>query len=107
MSRNQNKKNVVASGTVLGGGGALLPEETARVRDQIAGRHSKAALQLAKDLHKRRGTAESEALLVEAYQARIDDLLKVGMTEEAKALLGIVNQRFPAAAHRLADQRRG
>jgi hypothetical protein len=105
MSRNQNKKNVVASGTVLGGGGALLPEETSRVRDQIAGRHSKAALQLAKDLHKRCGTVESEALLVEAYQARIDDLLKVGMTADAKALLGIVNERFPAAAQRLADQR--
>ena len=83
-----------------------LTAEVERIREQIAGRHSKAALQMAKDLHKRCGTAESESLLVEAYQARIDDLLKQGMSVEAKALMGIVKERFPATAQRLADQQR-
>jgi hypothetical protein len=69
----------------------------------IAGSHSKAALQLAKDLHKRSACAESEALLTDAYKARIEDLVNLGMTVEAKALLGIVRERFPAVLPRLAE----
>jgi len=107
MSQKPNNKNRPVGNAASGSGGArLLPDEVARVREQISGRHSKAALQMAKDLHKRCGSTESEALLVEAYQARIDDLLKAGMTVEAKALMGIVNERFPAAAQRLSEQRR-
>ena len=75
-----------------------MPAEAARVRELIAGQHSKAALQLAKDLYKRWAAAESETLLVEAYTARIDDLLKLGMMVEAKALLAIVRERFPGVA---------
>jgi hypothetical protein len=77
--------------------------EAARVRELIAGQHSKAALQLAKDLYKRWAAAESETLLVEAYTARIDDLLKLGMMVEAKALLAMVRERFPASLPRLAE----
>jgi len=80
-----------------------LPEEIERVRELIAGRHSKSALQLAKDLYKRCSTAESEALLTDAYKARIDDLLRLGMTVEAKTLLGIVRERFPSALPRLTE----
>jgi hypothetical protein len=93
MSRKQNRKNDPALGTAPTVGGArLLPEEIERVRELIAGRHSKSALQLAKDLYKRCATAEAEALLTDAYTARIDDLLKLGMTVEAKTLL---QERFP------------
>ncbi len=103
MSRKENKKNGSASSAVLNEGVAcLLPEEIERVRELIAGRHSKAALQLAKDIYKRCATAESEALLTDAYQARIEDMVKLGMAVEAKALLGIVRERFPAALPRLA-----
>jgi hypothetical protein len=77
--------------------GHLPSEAVERVRELIAGRHSKAALQLAKDLYKRESTAESETLLVEAYRARIEDLIKAGMTVEAKALLAITRERFPKA----------
>jgi hypothetical protein len=84
----------------------MLPEEIERVRELIAGRHSKSALQLAKDLYKRCATAESEALLTDAYKARIDDLLRLGMTVEAKTLLGIVQERFPSALPRLTELRR-
>lgn len=80
-----------------------MPEETERVRELISGRHSKSALQLAKDLYKRCATAESEALLTDAYNARIDDLLRLGMTVEAKTLLGIVRERFPSALPRLRE----
>jgi len=81
----------------------LLPEEIERVRELIAGRHSKSALQLAKDLYKRCATAESEALLTDAYKARVDDLLRLRMTVEAKTLLGIVRERFPSAMPRLTE----
>ena len=104
MSRKQNRRNSPALNTAAKGADAgLLPEEIARVREQIAGRHSKTALQLAKDLYKHSATPESEALLTDAYKARIDDLLKLGMTVEAKTLLGIVRERFPSALPRLTD----
>ncbi len=104
MSKKQNNRSTQIPGAASDGSeDRLLSEETARVRELIAGRHSKAALQLAKDLCKRRRTVESEALLVDAYKARIEDLLKLGMTVEAKTLIGIVRERFPAAVPQLAD----
>ena len=104
MSRKQNKKNGPAPGPAPTVGGArLLPEEIERVQEQIAGRHSKSALQLAKDIYKRSATAESEALLIDAYKARIDDLLRLGMKVEAKTLLGIVAERFPSALPRMTE----
>jgi hypothetical protein len=104
MSRKENKKNGAASNAVPGVGGThLLQEEIERVRELIAGRHSKSALQHAKDLYKHCSTAESEALLIDAYTARIDDLLRLGMTVEAKTLLGIVRERFSSAGSRLTE----
>jgi hypothetical protein len=107
MSRKQNMKNGPASSAAPNVGAArLLPEEIERVRELIAGRHSKSALQLAKDIYKRSATAESEALLTDAYKARIDDLLRLGMSVEAKTLLGVVRERFPSALPRLTEQSR-
>jgi tetratricopeptide (TPR) repeat protein len=104
MSRKQHKQSVeAASGAPSRKNERLLPEEAAQVRELIASKHSKTALQLAKDLHKRCAAAESETLLIEAYTARIDDLLKSGMTVEAKSLLAVVQERFPAALPRLAE----
>jgi hypothetical protein len=98
------KNSALASNASSGGGnGHRSSGEAERVRELIAGRHTKAALQLAKDLHKRDATADLEALLVDAYRARIEDLLKLRMTAEAKALFAIVRERFPAALPRLAD----
>jgi len=107
MSRKQDKKNRPASGAPSQVKGShLLPDEIDGVRELIAGLHSKAALQLAKDIYKRCATAESEALLTEAYQARIAGLVKQGMAVEAKALLGIVRERFPAALPQIAELER-
>ena len=88
------------------GNGHLSREAVERVRELIAGRHSKAALQLAKDLHKGACTAETEALVVDAYRARIEDLIKLRMTVEAKALFAIVRERFPAAASSMTELER-
>ena len=104
MVRKQNKRNTPTPASAPREGGAgLLPVEAERVRELITGRHSKSALQLARDIYKRCATAESEALLLEAYKARIEDLLKLGMTVEAKALLGIVRERFPAGIPQLVE----
>src|SRR5258708_22465222 len=74
-----------------------------QVRGLLAGTHSKAAVEIAKDLHKRHMTTNSEMLLVEAYQARIRDLLKQGMSIEAKSLLDLVGSRFPSARQQLQE----
>ena len=73
------------------------------MRELLAEQHSKAALELAKELHKRYATPASESLLIAAYQARIRDLLKHGMSVEAKSLLNLVIQRFPSALGRLEE----
>ena len=83
--------------------GALLASQALHARELIAGRHSKAAVEVAKELHKRYATPESESLLIEAYESRIRDLLKQGMSREAKALLNLVGERFPSARNRLAE----
>jgi len=80
--------------------------EAQRVCELLAGRHSKAAVEIAKNLHKRCGTAESEALLLDAYRCRVEDLLKLGMLVEAKALLKIVGERFPASRPQWDDLKR-
>jgi hypothetical protein len=104
MPEMQNKRSAqVSNASVSARSSCLLPEDAARVRELIAGRHSKAALQVAKDLHKRAATSDSETLLVDAYRARIEDLTRLRMTVEAKALLAIARERFAAAVSRWED----
>jgi hypothetical protein len=79
--------------------GHFLAAES-RVRELIKGKHSKAAVETAKELHKRHPTPSSEALLLDAYQARIRSLLEHGMSTEARSLLNLVIQRFPSVRTR-------
>jgi tetratricopeptide (TPR) repeat protein len=83
--------------------GSLFRNGAQQVRTLIAENHSKAAVEIAKDLHKRYATTESETLLVEAYEARIRNLLNQGMSVEAKSLLQLVSTRFPGARNRLEE----
>jgi len=76
--------------------------EAAVIRELIAARSSKRALDEAKIFHKRAGTAESEAVLFEAYVARVEGLFASGLTQEARALIELVKGRFPAARDCLA-----
>ncbi|MBM4025914.1 MAG: hypothetical protein FJ280_10995 [Planctomycetes bacterium] len=77
------------------------------VRRAIERQSYKAALEKAKDLHKRLASAESRALLVDAYIARIQGMLAKDLTAEAKALADLVVSRFPEAAGRLGGLQRG
>ncbi len=71
------------------------------VRQLIANGKSKIALENAKQFHKTQQTAASESLLLDAYQARIQALLDQNLAGEAKALVDLVRERFPAAKMRL------
>jgi hypothetical protein len=71
------------------------------VRQLIANGKEKTALDRAKDLHKTCHDAASEALLIDAYVARIRSLSRQNLHLEAKALVDLVRERFPAAAARL------
>ena len=71
------------------------------MRQLIANGKSKAALDTAKDLHKRHPGPDTEALLVDAYCARIASLLDRKMAVEAESLSQLVRERFPAHASKL------
>ncbi len=107
MARKNGSNGRFASsartGSAVGSATASFETGERQARELIAGNHSKAAVDIAKDLHKQYATAESELLLVEAYEARIRSLLKQGMSIEAKALLQLVSTRFPSAGHRLQE----
>lgn len=98
------RKNRPSSGT--GAAPALIKPELsaaaqASVRQLIANGKYKAAVESAKEIHKAHGTPASEALLVDAYGARIQSLIDQNLTLEAKALLDLVHQRYPSARERL------
>ncbi len=63
----------------------------------------KAALSRAKFHHRRLGTAESEMVLVDAYVARIREMMAKGFTVEAKTLLKLVRGRHNCPDHRLTE----
>jgi hypothetical protein len=85
--------------------GNSFAAEAAAVRALLAKGSAKPAVELAKQIHKRYAAQESEALLVEAYEARIGSLLERQMEVEAKALMDLVCERFPAARPRFEDLR--
>lgn len=71
------------------------------VRGLISGGKCKTALAQAKDIHKAHGTPASEALLIDAYVARVQSLTQAGLSVEATSLLNLVRERFPGAKERL------
>jgi len=80
---------------------ALSPGAEASVRQLIANGKHKVAVETAKEIHKAQPTAASEALLVDAYAARIQSLMDQNLAAEAKALLELVRERYPSARERL------
>ncbi|MCP5110920.1 MAG: hypothetical protein GY953_08810, partial [bacterium] len=68
----------------------------------IAEGHAKSALELAKQSHKQFNTALSEAILVDAYLARIRSLQERRMDAEAAALFVMVRERYPGSRRKLA-----
>lgn len=86
--------------------GSIPPAEFAAlessVRGLMVGGKFKTALDRAKDAHRIYGTPASEALLIDAYMARIQSLTQTGLVREAASLLNLVRERFPAARNRLS-----
>ncbi len=71
------------------------------VRQLIANGKQKVALEKAKEIHKAQHSAASEALLVDAYAARISSLMQQNLTVEAKSLLELARERYPSHRERL------
>ena len=79
------------------------PEEArARVESLIASGKTREALDLAKQWSKEARSAEAEALVIAAYEARIAAMLAQGLHDEATALAALVGERFPAHRQRIA-----
>lgn len=78
------------------------PEEArARVESLIASGKTREALDLAKQWSKETRSAEAEALVIAAYEARIAAMLSQGLYDEATALAALVGERFPAHRQRV------
>jgi hypothetical protein len=100
--KNKQTKTPPASVGGKKDAGALTSQEQ-EVRAMLARGSTKPALEQAKKIHKQLGTQTSEALLLDAYVARIRSLLEHGLVVEAKALLELVRERYPSAKDKLAD----
>ncbi len=94
-----------ALGTALGAAPAtdVPPKDRAQVEQLIANGKLGFATEIAKQVHKRLGSAASEGLLVEAYAARISSLAERNLDIEARALLEQVEQRHPTFRDRLRE----
>jgi hypothetical protein len=79
------------------------PKERAQVEQLIANGKAGVAVDIAKAVHKRMHSAASEALLVDAYVARISDLAARKLDAEASALLSQVQERHPTSRDRLLE----
>ncbi len=78
--------------------------EASRVRIEsslIAAGKAREALDLAKQLFKETRSADAEALILAAYEARIGAMLSTGLYDEADALAMLVGERFPAHRQRI------
>src|SRR5688572_399817 len=81
---------------------AIPDESRAHIESLIASGQTREALDLAKQLLKATRSAEAEALVIAAYEARIGAMLAQGLYDEATALATLVGERFPAHRHRIA-----
>ncbi len=95
MSTASNMPSASAEGSVEARG--------AEIEQLLARGKVRRAVDLAKDLHKSRGSPESEALLVRAYRTRVEEMLRQGLTKDAQALLALVRERYPASFSACTD----
>src|SRR5947207_15279153 len=88
---------------VAPGNSTIGSAEETGIRQLIVNGKFKAALDRAKEWHKARGSAVSEALLIDAYAARIQSLLEQNLAVEAKSLVDLVRARYPGTGARLDE----
>ena len=67
-----------------------------RIQDSLTSGNARAALQLAKSLFAQEADAASEQLVVDAYAARVRELLAAGLVQEAEAVLGVALEKHAA-----------
>ena len=103
MGVKLNRETKLPHPPVRGTGASVPVPQEEEVRGLLAKGKAKPAVELAKEIHKRCGCPESEALLVDAYAARIRSLWKTGLKEEAKALFELVHERYSSATARLRE----
>lgn len=78
---------------------AANPGYAREIRMLVSKGEFKTAINLAKQYHKNLATEESEAVLVEAYVARILEMMGRGLVVEAGALLDLVTERYGLPDH--------
>src|SRR5712692_9965392 len=101
MGVKQHRETKLPHPPLRGTDASLPVPQEEEVRNLLSKGKAKPAVELAKYIHKRCGWPESEALLVDAYAARVRSLWETGLKDEAKALLELVYQRYSCAAARL------
>ncbi len=101
-----NQPSPRADAAPASNGSALTAGSESSVRQLIANGKYKVAVESAKEIYKAQPTAASEALLVDAYAARVQSLVEQDLAMEAKALRELVLERYPSARERL-DRRNG
>ncbi len=79
----------------------------AAIREKLAAGRSMSALKEAKQLAKSAPGPEAEALLADAYEARIRELSEQKQHKEAAEVVGVARQRFPELAARWAAAEQG
>jgi hypothetical protein len=105
-----NQSHMIASGSLRqflqifdAGSEGDLDCANVEVEKLLAAGKCKQAVELAKELHKKAQTDQSQRLLVHAYVARIQQFQSKGMGQEAQTLIALVQQRFPSERHQLAS----
>jgi len=84
----------------------LHDDYAAEIKRHMAKGQYKLALSKAKKAHKRLGTEASKTVLLDAYEARIHEMIECGLTVEAKAFLELVEKQQGFSGSRL-DALRG
>jgi hypothetical protein len=79
------------------------PGERQRIAQLIADGKTGAAVEFAKEVHRRRCSPSSEAVLVDTYGARVVSLVDRNLDKEAKALTDLVRERYPSSRGRLGE----
>jgi tetratricopeptide (TPR) repeat protein len=82
----------------------IAQADLAQVGRYIAENDTKGAVKKAKALHSQLGTAESEALLVDVYIARVQAMESAGLRTEAASLREVIAGRYACAAEKLRER---
>lgn len=98
---SKRHKNHPAGRRLAANDGSGLAELRPRVEDLLARGKTRDAVEAAKRLYKETRSVEAEALLVDAYAARIRALIATGMSREARELASLVVERHPGTRVRI------